>query len=379
MKVKRTFQTFLLAVIACVLPTQFSLAEEKVVLLRNGGVLRGRVVELNNQYLISPDPDTEIRIDKFKVEMICGSIREAYKQKKETLIEGDYDQIMKLAKWCLKHELLAEAQVEILQLNPRTNRNPEVFRLIRSANALSKQLKARKEQSNTKSSKEFTKNENEIRDEINNLKVPDISTSAFAHFVQEVQPRLLNSCATSGCHHSRSNLKFKLIADSDRHLSRTSTLYNLVKSYELASNKENEEATLLKFASTAHGKLQRPRFRKGTKHFQKLKEWVQMLEEKETEDSFVQRASAEMQLRPADATVRNSRIVEFLDGYSPIDRHDPEIFNRIFASREKKKDGVTSMPTNQKTIEIRAPKRLRIETNKLQRIPPNPFKNDLKR
>src|SRR5258708_4455827 len=82
-----------------------------VLLKSNGQVRRGVITEEVDRYVVRV-PGGEIRVPKRDAERTFDSIAAAYRYKRENVPEGDPDEHLKLARWCLTQKMMAEAKAE---------------------------------------------------------------------------------------------------------------------------------------------------------------------------------------------------------------------------------------------------------------------------
>ena len=93
--------------------------------MRNGEVLKGRIVRDDNYYRIAL-ADGELRVRVAEAELICRSLDDAYEFKRSRLALGRADDHLDLAEWCMRQELPGYAAKEISAAmaldaqNPRT-------------------------------------------------------------------------------------------------------------------------------------------------------------------------------------------------------------------------------------------------------------------
>ncbi len=97
----------------------FSLAgvnSSQVILLKNGEILRGRVIRKSDRVAIRTDQGSELILQRDKVDAVTNSLEEAYwhlaAQTSATDVEGQIG----LFRWCLKHELLEQARQHVFGL-----------------------------------------------------------------------------------------------------------------------------------------------------------------------------------------------------------------------------------------------------------------------
>lgn len=338
--------------------------DQRVVVLRNGAVLSGTIVETDRQYLIYPNPNSELRLDKNRVDFVAESLESAYKIKAATLVGVDYARRVELAKWCLRHKLLEPLRKEISQLRPEKNQDPEVARLVISEKRLAQTLKLEKtwkprESEVAEPKKEMT----DFEKAFNEATIPEISAVAYGKFVREIQPRLLNGCAAAGCHGTKSETSFKLLANQKSSLlPRRSIMFNLSQTYDLIKMADKElngssQSKLLKYSSKVHANLKRPVYRLGSEHYNALANWINEISAEASmgKENLIQLAGFEQVENTSEAAI----LTEMLDGYTPRDRHDPEIFNRLVSAKESEKQVPEEVePELIEPREIVAPKRL---------------------
>src|SRR5947207_1272404 len=77
--------------------------QQELLLLRNGEVLKGRVVRDENYYRIAL-ADGELRVRRAEAELICKNLDEAYDFKRNRLALGRADDHLDLAEWCMRQE-----------------------------------------------------------------------------------------------------------------------------------------------------------------------------------------------------------------------------------------------------------------------------------
>src|SRR5205823_26059 len=115
---------------------------QTVLLKSNGQVLRGVVTEEADRYVVRV-PGGEIRVPKREAERTFDSIAAAYRYKRANVPEGDPDEHLKLARWCLTQKMMAEAKAEVqavLVLSPKAR---EAKAMLASIEATEARLAAR--------------------------------------------------------------------------------------------------------------------------------------------------------------------------------------------------------------------------------------------
>src|SRR4051812_12508860 len=93
---------------------------QSVLLLTNGHILEGQLSQDDAGYVLRKKLGT-IRFPKRNVEGVFRSLDEAYQYKRGRIAEGDADEHLKLAQWCLAMKLEARAREQlqaVLALSP---------------------------------------------------------------------------------------------------------------------------------------------------------------------------------------------------------------------------------------------------------------------
>jgi hypothetical protein len=195
--------------------------------------------------------------------------------------------------------------------------------------------------------------DNQSKDELRELEslVSELPPGVVERFTRKVQPLLVNSCTTSGCHQAASQQDFQLDRAVLHGLSnRRITLRNLVATLALVDRDAPQQSDLLSIPRRTHGGMERPIF--GPRQEVQLKQlvdWVGLV----TETGV---AAEPIAVLPDDAAVPNQLLeplgrrgtpsrfgdppqplrpkaeVKFgaeIKPWQPKDEFDPEIFNRL--------------------------------------------------
>lgn len=180
-----------------------------VLVLRNGNVLKGTVHRQGSHFRIVNE-GSELQIPASQVEMACASLVEAYEQRRQQRVGNATDAHLELARWCLRHGLLAEAAREILDARTDDPGHPalrtldlqlqqgladEANRLQRERDAVA--LAAHAEPVSTEP---VAQPEHMI----------EPTAEVQEKFVRSIQPMLIHGCTTSGCHSPNSRQTMEL-------------------------------------------------------------------------------------------------------------------------------------------------------------------------
>ena len=177
---------------------------EGVVVLNNGNVLQGEI-RLDEQHISVLLAGGEFRIRRDQVEMCCADLDEAYQRRRDGVSDNNPDAHLKLARWCLRQGLLQQAAAEL-----ETTRNIEPDH--RHIPLLERQLVqliklARDQEQRLSRSLKPEDKENESIDLDILQQAPKWSRAIF---VRQIQPLLIHSCSTTGCHQPGNSEQYSL-------------------------------------------------------------------------------------------------------------------------------------------------------------------------
>jgi hypothetical protein len=250
----------------------------QVVVLRNGSVIQGRVEESRDRLIVSNGPWYVVRVPVADVDFVAPDWAAAYRTRRARLAEGDFQQHLQLAQWCLRHDLDRFAGDELLhlahldphhssvkgleqQLRRRANDEPS-----RPGSAVEPMLPRRRDhRSPRRSSLEPTGDE-----------LPLVPAEALAEFTRSIQPLLLNRCGQTTCHGSAGRSRFylqRLTASGD--VRRALTLRNLREAIAQIDATQPDKSPLLAQAIRPHASFQRaPLGPHDSRQYERLLEWV---------------------------------------------------------------------------------------------------------
>ena len=126
----------LIAVCVLVAGSKFVQAQQNWLVLENGQTLTGQVVLGGDSYSVLTDNGSRIVIHKSQVRFVAESIRDVYWDKWSRVDPNDPSSHTKLFRWCLKHELLHEAQQQIELVAKLDSMDDQSSHLLRMASEL---------------------------------------------------------------------------------------------------------------------------------------------------------------------------------------------------------------------------------------------------
>jgi hypothetical protein len=330
-----------------------------ILVLRDGGVLTGRVSPTENGYLIHRG-GTEIQVPAAKVLIACRTLADGYEARRAEINAPSAEAHLTLATWCLSYGLKSQAARELADVRALDSSHPRLALLERRLAAISAQpptgpLRKTPAASAPATVSECTPTPHDILPET-------VTGPVVERFTRKVQPILVNNCTTSGCHQRGGSQKFQL----DRALlhglaNRRSTTHNLSATLRLIDRNQPQLSQLLVVPRQTHGGMNAPIF--GPRHatvFSHLVEWVALVTRPEpseptplpTQDTNAETALANnsegmpilqnktqadattsiAKLTKGDVPLPEKPVVRYgvqLQPWRPKDDFDPEIFNRL--------------------------------------------------
>ena len=226
--------------------------DESVLLLRNGGLLQGRITRVDDRYLVEL-PGGEISVRAAEVQQHCRNVIEAYEVKRTLArIDSAQDHI-ELAQWCQKEGLPRYAADELAAakaIDPSHPMLPLVERQIRLASQPQEPLAA------------------PAKSAVTGPTVADLDRMIHAMppktvetFTQVIQPMLVSHCGAASCHGPGSAAKLQLFRPPAGSLpSRRLTQRNLYPVLEWVDRDEPGRSPLVTVPTRPHGSSRAPIF-----------------------------------------------------------------------------------------------------------------------
>ncbi|NOY42936.1 MAG: hypothetical protein GXP26_14015 [Planctomycetes bacterium] len=303
-----------------------------LLVLRNGNVIEGRITRLADHFRIEVEHgQLQVRVEQ--AEMFCLTLDEAYERRREMRTGSTADSHLELAAWCLRHDLLDHAARELLEARTVDPNHRKLLLFERRLNHAMKQK---------------AKTPKLPRAEKVAPATPEVDLSTFeqtpqwarALFVRKIQPMLVKSCATAGCHQAESTNQLQLnrLAVAGAGHPET-TKHNLVSVLKLIDFQKASESSLLRLADTTHGAgASKPLL---PHQLEMLRAWVEQMAmpaPANNQADLVARASQSSVARLGD-TYRRARDISALRiktqqaDHAQTDPFDPGAFNRRHSPR----------------------------------------------
>ena len=327
-----------------------------VLLLQSGGVLSGEISTSGDRYLVRGDK-SRFDVAASQVLLVCSSLEDAYEQQRRRIARPSVESHLSLAEWCLRYELTKQAALELADARKLDARHPRLSLLERRLAVIVEPRSADSVARKTESASEKQMAELRILDAM----AAELPSGTLERFTRKVQPMLVNSCTTSGCHQPNGQQEFQLDRAMLHGLSnRRTTLRNLSATLALVDRGAPQQSRLLTLPLETHGGSKSPLFGpRQEEQVQVLAEWVSLV----TGMAIPRRelaATADTTRRPTNQQARGPHPptmptpaakmlsaqadAAIFDGMPPVrygveaaswqpkDEFDPELFNRQLAT-----------------------------------------------
>ena len=240
-----------------------------VLLLRNGQMLVGEIALIEDRYSIVVARG-EVRLPRREVECICRDLEEAYAHRRLQTEPDCVQDHLDLAEWCQTNGLFGHAGEELriaATLNPNHPLIPLIDRKIRMA---------LEQQTAPASQAAASAPEQEVSIEELDRMVRGLPNGSVELFTQTIQPMLINTCATAGCHGPASDDTFRLLrVAAGQSASRRMTQRNLHATLKLVRWGEPANSPLLTVPIQPHGGRTTPIFSdRQMEQYQHLVRWT---------------------------------------------------------------------------------------------------------
>ena len=333
----RTFPSAIAAIVAagaalaaaCYADPPLQLApRESVLLLRNGQVLSGKITPAGDYYLVSLSHG-EIRVQTSKVDVLCKDLQEAYEYKRARIKLGSAADHVALADWCMHNELFDLAETELSYALAADVNYPRI-RLIERRLKLARH-DAKPAPPRAKSGEPGPTNE-----ELDRF-IRGMPGGAVESFTSAIQPLLVNTCTTGGCHSPQAETKLQLLRiPHNSAASRRTTQRNLFAVWRYVDLADPAASPLLTVPLEQHGNAKAAMF---TNHeadqYRQLAAWVGEVSrgKKPSQPATVtQPAAALLQTmppgsasQPAEPNVAEPNAAESRKGRSRAAKKDPRL------------------------------------------------------
>ncbi len=308
-------------------------------MLKNSNIIRGKIQQQGQHYHVYL-PNGKLRIPEQQVETVCQDVEAAFQYRVEKFAGSSADSHLDLAGWCLRHELYDHAEAELNTAATLDDLHPRLPMLRRQLKQ-SRRMAEHQQQHELKQAK--TRAEPKPLDPTTLDKAP---RWARALFVRQIQPLMVHSCATGGCHQTGEESTFqlsRLAIDGVGHPG--VTLRNLAATLEQINWDASDESSLLARARKAHGgeKASQPL---PPHKLRVLQSWVDQLAEAHQQELQLQKLpivatvevtpevveiTSTLELNAPQLAAKTPPVGVRTASYQPKDPFDPGAFNNRYA------------------------------------------------
>lgn len=242
-----------------------------VLVLRHGQVLAGEILPAGDYFVITQGHDVELRVRAEQVECFCGSLVEAYEFKLRHVTGSGAMPHLKLAEWCLRHDLLPQCAAQLVAAM-RLEPDHPLLRDLEQRLALRVEAPAALPPTPQNSASVLSPAalEETLRD------VPPL---AIERFGTVVQPILLNRCAAGQCHGPTARSSLRLLRPpAGQTITRRFTQRNLATVLSYVDPHDPAASALVVKPQSPHGGLATAVFDKHSQaQLAELVAWVRLL------------------------------------------------------------------------------------------------------
>ncbi len=246
-------------------------ATAKLLVLIDGQIVSGHITPRPDGYDIQV-PAGRMFINSDRIRFAASSLSDAYDRMRDSIPEFTPTNHLELAGWCIGNKLYTQARREVLDALHLDPNRDDAKRMLRALEQVGEQSKA----ANTGTGLTEYPSQTEIqRPEIDTRSLAGLSRPVAHSFVRDVQPLLMNKCATSGCHGTGAKSQFHVVST---HRGSTPAIAerNLAAVLKQIDFSRPLTSPLLEIGQQAHGNMASSAFqgRSGAIQISVLQNWV---------------------------------------------------------------------------------------------------------
>jgi hypothetical protein len=249
---------------------------EGVLIMRETGAVMSGLISQNGDWYLVEGQHGKVSVPADRVKMRCTSLQHAYTRlHDQTVSRQSADAHLTLARWCVTYDLNTEAIEELkaaLELEPERN---DVRRMLDNLTEASKTVRKTAVGPESEESPRVSRPDAPVADESSTL--GGLSRPLALQYTRRIQPMLVKTCATNGCHTRDSDSGFQLNhVVPGKHATRHPSEQNLAAVLEQIDIQKPESSRLLTMTRGKHGRQGRPVFSglRGEEQRTELEQWV---------------------------------------------------------------------------------------------------------
>ena len=227
------------------------------VLLHNGNVVRGNLVNLGGTALIQRADGSQLRLPTRDVRLAAASLHELYRRRTANRADDDLAGLIQDARWCYRHGLWQAMHEALEKLETQHGRHPTIQRLrLQWRQAIDAAGAA---PDDTPTSPQPGPSD-PLPPAAESLEHLDIPAHALGHFSRQIQPLLIRRCANAGCHRAPNDRTQWQLSHRGAHVIQPGrmTRLNLAATLELLDRQTPSASELLSYATKPHGDVAEP-------------------------------------------------------------------------------------------------------------------------
>lgn len=276
---------------AAALAQPADVAEQRAILLDNGHVLRGQVIDEGDQVSIRLGPGSQIRLPRVRIRAMGRSLDELAAAQHRQLHRNDVRGRIDLVHWCLRNDLPSRAGavlVELVALAPDDRQVALLERQVRES------LQRRDANESAAADNDGAPAKRAAAPRVWPVmrrrpeKIEEISAEELVEFTHHVQPILINHCSAAGCHGVVSQSDFQLLRPfSGGRLTQRMTSSNLQAALAYVDRHAPLKSPLLSAATQPHAGRKTPIIQgpRGRQSLEALEQWLDSLGKDKRPDS----------------------------------------------------------------------------------------------
>jgi len=239
-----------------------------VLLLHNGELIDGEITPAGDHYDVSKAGGV-IYIKRSDVALYCRDAAECYRHRRQAIDATRVQDHLELAEWCLRHNLLTEAEQEIADAREADSTHPKI-------GLLDARLKIAREAPPARATNAAEKPI--PREQLDTL-IRNLPIGSMENFTVTIQPMLLNYCTKAGCHGPQSTNALRLERIHPGKLTgRHPSQRNLMAALALVNREKPDESKLLQAPIRVHGNMKVPVFTdREQAQYKQLVQWVYLV------------------------------------------------------------------------------------------------------
>ncbi len=184
--------------------------QEPYVLLTNGNVLRGTAQVSGDLVILHRGDGSELKIRSTDVAYSAYDLRDVYRYRISRRNDRTPAMISDDAHWCLRQGLLDEAEIELKKLEAADSGYPTMGRLKRQLSVARNPSTAASSTSEPASATATASHTEPIKHEPPTANLSGVSSQSLVEFTSRLQPMLIKSCGTTGCHRTGGETQWQL-------------------------------------------------------------------------------------------------------------------------------------------------------------------------